>query len=376
MSKKPLIFGLAGPKLTKEEKELLQNNPVWGFILFSRNIQNQQQLQTLVDDLKNLYDYNPLILIDQEGGKVARLRPPIIQNEYPAAHYFGEIYDQDSEEACGQVFDNYSKLMKDLKQYRIDSPCAPVADLQYSWADQVIGTRSFGKEVQKVVDLSKAAIEAIQQQGGIAIIKHIPGHGRANCDSHYHLPVIDTPLEELNKTDFAVFKQLSTLNQDMWAMTAHIIYKAIDLNKPITLSTTAINFIREKIGFKGILITDDICMGALHSENCITYLLVKQLLVFLEKQDTNNPKYNEPKYNEILEELIKQKILKSNSGLEQKAQLMEELMTCLPKLKTVFTDSIVKAVWQALAAGCDLVLHCSGDLQEMTKICAAIPLKE
>ncbi len=371
MKKIPLIFGLSGLRLTEEERGLFTKNQITGFILFGRNIESRLQLQNLLEDLRNLYDYKPLILIDQEGGKVARLKPPIIEKLYPAAASFGEIYDYNPEEAGQKVFDNYSSLMKDLQGLKIDSPCAPVADLQYIWADQVIGSRSFGKEVQKVVDLSKAAMEAIQKQGGIAIIKHIPGHGRARCDSHYDLPVIEASVDELNITDFEVFKQLSADNKDVWAMTSHIIYKALDPDKPVTLSKAAVDFIRNNIGFKGILITDDICMHALHTENCPNYLLVKQLLTLVKKQDINNPKYKE-----ILGELIKQGNIKSNSTLDSGEQLMEQLIAALPTLQPVFTKSIVKVAMQAIEVGCDLVLHCSGNFQEMTAICDGLISKE
>lgn len=364
MSKKPLIFGLSGPTLSQEERKLFQENSVKGFILFKRNIIDSQQLTSLIKDLKILYDDKPLIFIDQEGGRVERLRPPLIEKNYPAADSFGAIYDDNPEEACDQIYKNYSSLMNDLKNYQIDSPCAPVADLRYPWADKVIGDRSLGSEVQKVVDLGSAAIRGIAEQGGIAIIKHMPGHGRANCDSHYNLPVIDTPLPELQETDFAVFRQLSTLNQEAWAMTAHIKYTAIDPLLPVTLSKKAIDFIRTDIGFHGILISDDICMHALHVQNCQTYFFVQQLLDLLQKQETSDPKYNE-----ILAKLIDNKLITENTVPLQQTQQLRE---ALPQLKATFTESVVKAAYEAKAAGCDTVLHCSGELQEMAAICEVL----
>lgn len=367
MPKKSLIFGLAGPALSQEERKLFQENPVKGFMLFKRNIVDPEQLKGLVQDLKSLYSDEPLILIDQEGGRVARLRPPLIKNHYPTAESFGEMYDNNVQDACDKVYENYSSLMSDLKEYQINSPCAPVADLRYLGADKVIGDRSFGSGVQKVVDLGSAAIRAIDNQGGIAIIKHIPGHGRATCDSHYNLPVIDAPLNELQETDFAVFRQLATSNKNIWAMTAHIIYKALDPNKPVTLSAEAIKFIREDIGFKGTLITDDICMHALHTreigstKDCTPYFLAKQLLTLLDKQDIDNPRYNE-----ILAKLITGKVITENANLSEQKQ---QVVGVLPQLKAIFTDSIAKVAVQAKEVGCDVVLHCSGDLQAMAAIC-------
>lgn len=365
MTQKPLIFGLSGPTLSQEERKLFQENPVKGFILFKRNIVDSPQLTSLIKDLKSLYDYyKPLILIDQEGGRVARLKPPLIEKEYPASGSFGAIYDDNPEDACAQVYKNYCSIMEDLKNYQIDSPCAPVADLRYPWADKVIGDRSFGSGVQKVVDLGSAAIRGIAAQGGIAIIKHMPGHGRATCDSHDNLPVIDTPLPELQETDFEVFRQLATHNQDAWAMTAHIIYKVLDPKNPVTLSAEAINFIRKDIGFKGVLITDDICMHALHVPNCETYFFAKQLLDLLENEETSDPKYNA-----ILAKLIDNKLITENTEPLQQTQ---QLRAALPQLKAIFTASVAKVAYEAEAAGCDIVLHCSGDLQEMTAICAVL----
>ncbi|KAJ6644811.1 Replicative DNA helicase [Pseudolycoriella hygida] len=274
-----------------------------------RNIVSKEQLKNLVQDLKNLYDYDPLILVDQEGGRVARLRPPIIDTEYPPASYFGEIYDKSPSDGIQEVYKNYSNLMKDLKNYGITSPCAPVADLYYPGADKVIGDRSFGKELPKVIDLCRAAIEGIKHQDGIPIIKHIPGHGRATCDSHYKLPIVDVPLNELNKTDFEVFRQLAKSDLTLWGMVAHIRFTTLDSTEPVTLSRKAIEFIRNDIGFKGTLITDDICMRALYSEEIDDKPPASQLIAVTAKR--------------------------------------------------------------SLEAGCDVVLHCSANLQEMIDMCHA-----
>lgn len=365
MFKKPLIFGIAGTSLTMQEKELLSKNPIYGFILFKRNIVDREQLLKLVQDLRGLYDYNILIFVDQEGGRVARLKPPIIDIEYPPAGDFGRIYDQEgAENAYLKVFANYSSLMKSLKEYRIDSPCCPVADLRYPYTDNAIGDRSFGDSVVKVVGLCAKTIEAIEGQGGIAIIKHILGHGRATCDSHYKLPSVTSSLAELNNTDFEVFRQLSKNAKAGWAMTAHIIFEALDTNLPVTLSPTAIKFIRNDIGFKGMLVSDDICMLALHGEIGAKYSIVKKPLTIFEKQDSTTTISNQD-----LEKLIEYGIIKDKSdqtGL--KKYLVEEF----PKLKAEFVTSIVEVARQTIVAGCDLVLHCSGDIQEMTAVCRVV----
>ncbi len=262
-------------------------------------------------DLKNLYDYEVLIFVDQEGGRVARLKPPIIKLQYPPAGDFGLIYDKEGAEKAGlKVFENYSSLISSLQEYGINSPCAPVADLRYPYTDNVIGDRSFGESVNKVVYLATKAIEAIEGHGGVAIIKHIPGHGRATCDSHYKLPHITNSLNELNNSDFEVFRRLSKNNTVKWAMTAHIIFDALDPDLPVTLSKKAINFIRKEIGFTGILVSDDIGMLALHGE--------------------------------------------------------------IKLGKAEFINSLVIVTKQIINAGCDLVLHCSGDINEMKAICQNI----
>lgn len=361
MSKKPFILGVSGINLTLLEKQLFIKNPVYGFILFKRNIIDKEQLLTLIKDLRNLYDYEILIFVDQEGGRVARLKPPIIDQIYPAASYFTNLYDlQGAKEAGQAVYDNYASLMSSLKEFTINSPCAPVVDLRYSYTDNVIGDRSFGGSVTKVVDLASEAIKAIEEQGGVAIIKHIPGHGRATCDSHYQLPRITNSLEELNNSDFEVFRQLSKNNKIIWAMTTHIIFDALDPDLPVTLSSDAISFIRKEIGFTGTLVSDDICMLALHGEIGKKYSAVnKPLTIFAEQSsitaiDDNN-----------LDELIQLGIIKDKSD---QISLEKYLANEFPKVKAEFTASIAKIAGQAIRAGCDLVIHCSSDIDEMTAI--------
>lgn len=311
--KQPIIFGISSTRLTDEEKALFAKNIVTGFILFRRNIESKDQLSLLINELKSLYshEHKVQIFIDQEGGRVARLKPPIIDNTYPDMKFFADMSDtRGLNYVCNAVKSNFFDLMTTLKRLDIDSPCAPVADLLSPITNNIIGDRSFGNEVQKVVTLCNASISGIETAGGIAIIKHIPGHGRAISDSHLELPVVEVSLEQLNKTDFEIFRQLAQHNKSIWAMTAHIIFNALDDKLPVTLSRDAIKFIREDIGFTGTLLSDDICMHALH-----------------QGVDINN---------------------------------IKEL-----------TQSIYKVTKDALYAGCDIILHCNGRLEEMEAVLLA-----
>ncbi len=254
------IFGISGKKLTEKEKDFFISSKPLGIILFARNIETYKQLKELTKSIKLLLP-GVKIFMDQEGGRVNRLKE-ITENDYKAMEHFAEIYPTDKGQAKEAVREHYLKIMTELKELGIDSPCAPVCDILHKGASNVIGDRSLGDNLEQVVALAKEAIKAINEKDGIAIIKHIPGHGRAKVDSHFNLPIIDTKLAELEKTDFKIFKQLA--NENLWAMTAHIIYTSIDTEQPATLSKKLISYIRDQIGFKGKIVTDDICMKALH----------------------------------------------------------------------------------------------------------------
>ncbi len=361
---KPFIFGVSGTSLTPEERTLFLKNPVHGFILFGRNIENPEQLKQLVKELKSLYKHDILIFVDQEGGRVARLKPPMVAQEYPAAAEFGKIYEKDAKEAKEKVFENYSNIMKGLNQYGINSPCSPDADLTHPYTNGIIGNRSFGSSVDQVVELCTKAIEAINAQNGIATMKHIPGHGRATLDSHRQLPRVTASLTELNDTDFAVFRQLAKIfenNKAVWSMVAHIVFEAMDTKLPVSLSPTGIKFIREKIGFKGTLVSDDICMGALHNEIDPKYLAI---ISILRKYPTTNTLTKIS--NEDLQELINYGVVKDisdNTGLK-------DFFVQSSELKMKFIKSLVKVVKQIIAIDNSyMVLHCSGDIEEMAAIC-------
>jgi beta-glucosidase len=328
---KPFIFGISGTKLTEDELNLFKTHQVFGFILFKRNIESSDQLSHLVHSLKELYQNRDVpIFVDQEGGRVSRIKPPIASKLYESAANFGNIYDHDKTKALEATKQNYCELTSELISFGINGPLAPVCDIRYQGADDVIGDRSFGDSTRKVIDLANSAISGICDAGGIACIKHIPGHGRSTKDSHHHLPFIDASLEELEKSDFMVFKELSRMNDDsLWAMTAHIVYNALDKTLPVTLSKVAINYIRNVIGFKGKLVSDAIEMKALHEH------------IFA----TNIPNIEN---NEIGERIY------HNANVKE------------------FIDSLCLVAQKTLDAGCDLVFHCTGDIQEMTALCESV----
>jgi len=256
---KAVIFGCEGLTLTEEEKSFFAKEQPYGFILFKRNVDSPAQVKALVQSLRGVVKHDCPVMIDQEGGRVARLRPPHWPEIKPMGD-FGKIANDDIEAAKVATFDAGAALGEMLIDLGINVDCAPVADLACDRTHEVIGNRAFGDSVEVVSTLARALAEGLQSKKVLPIIKHIPGHGRALCDSHKELPVVDTPLEILQQTDFAVFRALRDLP---WAMTAHIIYRALDASRPATTSKEVIRFIRDEIGFEGTLITDDLSMEAL-----------------------------------------------------------------------------------------------------------------
>ena len=289
------IFGLSGPHLTEAERDLfLRAQPV-GYILFARNIQSPNQVKSLTADLRGLSEATPLILIDQEGGRVARLKPPHWRAA-PSARRFGDLARTDRDAACRATGINAGLLAAELAVLGINVDCAPVLDLPVSGAHDIIGDRAFAADPETVSLLGRAFCAGMIAAGVLPVIKHIPGHGRATVDSHQDLPRVPDTLETLRRTDFAPFTALADMPL---AMTAHIVYVAIDAEAPATLSRKVIQeTIRGEIGFDGVLMTDDLGMRAL-------------------------------------------------SGTP---------------------ESLAET---ALRAGCDLILHCSGDLSEMQSITEA-----
>lgn len=259
LSKKysPVIFGCSGPTLTSDERTFFMEAQPQGFIIFSRNVQDKPQLKNLIQDLKSLLNHpNPLILIDQEGGRVARLKEP---------HWFhppamASLVSKDIENSKKNIHVTYTKIAQDLKEVGITVNCAPVLDIHVNGADPIMGDRTFGSDPNLVAELGAVAIHALQSEGILPVMKHIPGHGAALCDSHKALPTVDLSYRDLQPH----FIPFQTNAQCPMAMTAHIVYSALDPKNPATLSSLVIEkVIRNEIGFKGLLLSDDLGMQAL-----------------------------------------------------------------------------------------------------------------
>ena len=256
-----VVFGCAGLELTADEKSLFAECNPSGFILFARNIENPHQVRRLIDDLRQSVEYNnPLVLIDQEGGRVQRLTEPHWP-KYPSMKAFGDRFAADPVEAATCLSLNYRLIAHDLEKLGFNVDCAPVLDLPVSGSHEIIGDRAFSADPEIVATLGRAVCEGLQSGGVIPVVKHVPGHGRSTADSHLELPHVDTKPDVLVKTDFAPFK---ALNDAPAAMTAHIVYSALDDTAPCSASELVIgDVVRGQIGFKGLLFSDDICMKAL-----------------------------------------------------------------------------------------------------------------
>lgn len=255
------IFGCAGTALTADERAFFRETQPWGFILFARNVHDRDQIRSLVASLRETVgDDRAPVLIDQEGGRVSRLKPPGWKERPPAAR-FGKVYENQHEAGVEACYLNARLIAHDLADVGINIDCLPVLDLPVEGADAVIGDRAFSRDPVAVIDLSKAQIEGLMDGGVLPIMKHIPGHGRATADSHLALPRVDTGAEELSATDFVTFRSLDTCPM---AMTAHVVYEAIDAQRPATTSPKVIrDVIRGEMGFDGLLISDDLSMKAL-----------------------------------------------------------------------------------------------------------------
>jgi len=293
---KPVIYGVLGKELSDEEKYFFAKNGPVGFIVFARNIEDKTQLKKLTDSIREVMEGEVLILVDQEGGRVARMKEPHWK-KYPAGKYFADIYEENPAQAKELLFKNFAEIAADLMEVGINVDCAPVLDILTDKTHAVIGDRAYGKNAHQVSDLGRKVCEGLLSKGVYPVIKHIPGHGRGTSDSHLELPIVDASLEELRASDFAPFKDL---RDQKFAMTAHILYNSIDKENCATTSKAAIKLIREEIGFQNILMSDDVSMKALQGS-------------FYDKS---------------------------------------------------------KAI---LNAGCDLVLHCNGDMKEMVEINSALP---
>jgi len=255
-----LITGLKGTVITPDERKFFRAANPFGFILFKRNCAGRAQIKKLTDDLRTLTGRaDTPILIDQEGGRVARLRPPEFA-PLPPMQVFGDLYQKNPARAKKALTANVQIIAAELYALGINVDCIPVLDVPARGANNIIGDRAFSRAPAIVAALGAVAVDAALAAGLIPIVKHIPGHGRAACDSHLSLPTVTTPLATLEKTDFAPFH---ALRDAPWAMLAHVRYTALDQKLPASLSLETIAYIRAQIGFSGVLIGDDLSMKAL-----------------------------------------------------------------------------------------------------------------
>ncbi|MCQ0987449.1 beta-N-acetylhexosaminidase [Jiella marina] len=297
---KAWIAAPLGLTLSREERSFFADERPWGFILFSRNVDTANQVADLVAELKDVGGRATTpIFVDQEGGRINRLRPPLAP-EYPPPAEIGRLYAIDPQAGERAAWLQGRLLAADIMAYGFNADCIPCVDVPVEGAHSVIGDRAYGVNPETVATLGRAVADGAMAAGVLPVMKHVPGHGRGKADSHYELPRVATPRTELSKTDFVPFRALAHLPA---AMTAHILYTDIDPTFPATLSPIVIEeIIRGEIGFDGLLMTDDMSMKALSGD-------------------------------------------------------------------------LYDLGQQALTAGCDLLLHCNGDMEEMQRIArAAQPL--
>jgi beta-N-acetylhexosaminidase len=299
MSQRATIFGCSGMTLTSGERDFFREAQPWGFIVFKRNIDTPEQLRALTGALREAAGWNAPILVDQEGGRVQRMRPPHWPSYPPGRAYNNPAIPLSEREALARL--GARLIARDLIDVGINVDCLPVLDVPSPGAHDIIGDRSYADDPQTVAQLGHAAALGLLDEGVLPIIKHIPGHGRAGVDSHHALPVVDASLAELVAHDFAPFRMLKDLPL---AMTAHVVYTAIDPDNCATNSRRVVEeIIRGHIGFAGLLMSDDLGMHAL------------------------------------------------GGSFTSRSQAL-------------------------FAAGCDLALHCSGDMGEMEEVAANTPLLE
>jgi beta-N-acetylhexosaminidase len=261
MTARAFITGVSGFTLTADERDFMRANRPWGFILFKRNIETPAQVAALVLELReSIREPDAPVLIDQEGGRVQRFGPPHWP-VYPPGAVFGTLYDIDRKLGLTAARLSARLIAADLIDLGVTVDCLPLADVPVAGADAVIGSRAYGTEPGKVAAIARAVTEGLEQGGVLPVLKHIPGHGRATADTHFKLPVVDTPKAELERTDFVAFQPLVDLPM---AMTAHVVFSALDPAQPATTSATIIEqVIRGSIGFQGLLMSDDVSMNAL-----------------------------------------------------------------------------------------------------------------
>lgn len=255
-----MILGCSGLSLTSEEKAFYRAERPWGFILFGRNISERQQIADLVAEMRESVGWHAPVLIDQEGGRVQRIRPPIFQH-YPSGQQLGDLYRQDREQGTRAAWLMSRLHAFDLSSLGINVDCLPVLDVPVEGSSNVIGNRAYGSDPATVTAMGRAAAEGLKAGGLLPVMKHMPGHGRGFADSHHELPVVTVAREDLEAHDFPPFV---AMRDELMAMTCHVVFAAIDPDNPATTSRKVVDgIIREWIGFNGLLLSDDTSMNAL-----------------------------------------------------------------------------------------------------------------
>jgi beta-N-acetylhexosaminidase len=261
MTSRAVIFGCDGHELTPDEFAFFRAAKPWGFILFGRNCGSPDQVRRLTASMRECLGRADVpILVDQEGGRVQRLRGQHWRPRPPAGT-FGTVSRQNPRAARDLAYDNARIMAEEMASLGINVDCTPCVDVPIEGAHNIIGDRAFGNDPWVVASLGQSVIDGMMDGGVLPVIKHIPGHGRAMADSHMNLPIVETPRDELERTDFTPFRALA---RAPLGMTAHVVYTSIDPTAPATTSKTVIDeVVRGYIGFDGLLMTDDITMKAL-----------------------------------------------------------------------------------------------------------------
>lgn len=250
------IFGCEGPRLSPSERDFYERAQPWGFILFARNVETPDQIRALTADLRGAVGRDVPVFIDQEGGRVARMTGPYWREWLPAL----DQVNFNKGDALRTLYIRYRLIADELLGIGIDGNCAPLADIANADTHPILRNRCYGEDVVRVAERAGTVAQALLEGGVLPVVKHIPGQGRANLDSHKDLPRVKAKAKELGRTDFMAFEPLAGLPL---GMTAHIVYEDIDDEHPATQSPKVINLIRGQIGFGGLLMTDDLSMQAL-----------------------------------------------------------------------------------------------------------------
>jgi beta-N-acetylhexosaminidase len=255
------VYGCEGTVLASTERDFFRDVRPFGFILFARNVETPAQISALCDQLRDsIGDERAPIFIDQEGGRVQRLKPPHFKAR-PAARRFGELFERHPDQGREATYLCARLIAHELRSVGVTVNCAPVLDVPVADAHEFIIDRAFSGAPAIVIELGRASIQGHLEGGVLPVIKHIPGHGRATADSHFSLPRVTTSADKLSAHDFITFR---SLNRAPIAMTAHVVFDAIDPNRPATTSPKTIrNVVRGEIGFEGLLVSDDLSMSAL-----------------------------------------------------------------------------------------------------------------